>query len=243
MADPPRNIRRLLPWAIAAVVVLAIIGLLLTPVIFTARRAALRAIHVNNFKIVGLALHNFMFVYDDRLPPAVHTDEEGRRLCSWRARLMPYLEAMMFHVDYSERWDDPANQWLSTTPLRVFCWSPEKHYPQCMDTNVLAITGPGTAFEESRMCRLQDLDPDTILAIDCADSGIHWMEPGDLSVDQVPESIVRGTDGHGALVLFADGAVWSIDPDMPLDDLKKFFTIAGAKRYDRVQVLMSVRAH
>jgi hypothetical protein len=38
-------------------------------------------------------------------------------------------------------------------------------------------------------------------------------------------------------VLFADEAVWFLDRDVALEDLKKFFTIEDAKQYEREQVL------
>jgi hypothetical protein len=105
------------------------------------------------------------------------------------------------------------------------------------NTRVVGIAGPGTPFDGERICRLTDIDSDTILAIEVADFDRHWMEPGDLSLDEVPEAITKGIDGQGVHVLFADGRVWYLRADVPLDDLKKFFTIAGAREHDREQVL------
>ena len=143
----------------------------------------------------------------------------------------------MMEVHYDYRWDDPDNRRISSAPSPVYCWSPERSLPESLHTNVVAITGPGTAFDGDRPVRVSDIDSDTILAIEIADSGLHWMEPGDLSIDQVPDSITQGVDGYGVHVLFADGWVWVLRPDVPLEDLTKFFTIEGAKRYDREQAL------
>ena len=106
-----------------------------------------------------------------------------------------------------------------------------------MDTNVVAITGPGTAFEEGRVVKRKEIAPDTILAIEIARSGVRWAEPGDLDIEHIPESITDGVEGRGVHVIFADGAVWFLRADVPLDELKKFFTIEGAKRYHREQAL------
>jgi hypothetical protein len=97
--------------------------------------------------------------------------------------------------------------------------------------------GPGTAFEDERVLGFKDLDGDTVIAIEVARTDTHWMEPGDLPVDDVPPSIVQGLEGDGVHVLFADGQVWFLSPDVPLADLRKFFTVDGAKRYDREQLL------
>jgi hypothetical protein len=38
-------------------------------------------------------------------------------------------------------------------------------------------------------------------------------------------------------VVFADGQVWFLSADIPLEDVRKFLTIDGAKKHDREQVL------
>ena len=140
----------------------------------------------------------------------------------------------MREIEYDEPWDAPTNEWISTLPMPMFCWSPDE---EGVDTNVVAITGPGTAFEESRVAPLKNIAPDTILAIEIAKSGVRWAAPGDLDIEHIPASITRGVDGGGVHVIFADGAVWFLRADVPLDDLKHFFTIEGAKYWHREQIL------
>jgi hypothetical protein len=148
------------------------------------------------------------------------------------------MEALMLDIHYGEKWDAHSNRWFTTQPHGDYCWGGEDGYPECLYTNVVAVTGPGTAFDDRRgRTRLADIDPDTVLVIEVVDSGIFWAEPGDLPIDDVPNSIVNGLDGDGVRVLFADGEVWLLRNDVPLEDLKKFFTIEGAMQYDREQVL------
>ena len=73
--------------------------------------------------------------------------------------------------------------------------------------------------------------------VEIAGFDVHWAEPGDLHVDEVPESITAGPDGRGLCVLFADGTVWFLNSEVPLENLKKFFTIEGAKQHDREELL------
>ena len=101
--------------------------------------------------------------------------------------------------------------------------------PESLDTNVVLITGPGTAFDGEREYSLHEIDPDQILAIELADSGIPWAAPGDISIEDVSPSILQGLDGDGVHVLFADAEVGFIPVDTPFEDLKKFFTVEGAK--------------
>jgi hypothetical protein len=220
-------------WVLLAV--LALVALVL-PAVRAARQAARASQRRNNLGEIGLAIHWFHDVHK-RLPPAVRADNAGRPLSSWRYQLVPYLEGIMMELHFDDRWDDPANRWFSSWRHPIYCWSSGKTSPESLHTSVVAITGPGTAFDGDRPIQLKDIAPDTILAIEIAESGIHWMEPGDLPIGQVPDSITQGVDGYGVHVLFADGSVWVLRPDVPLEDLKKFFTIEGAKRYDRDQVL------
>ncbi len=234
MAEKPRRAMTLLEF----VVVLVIIGVLaavLIPAVRDARRAARRAQRGNNLKQIGLAFHNFHDAYK-QLPPAVRRDELGRPLCSWRFFLLSFLESMS-GADLGERWDEPINRWVTNGPHYAYCLYPNRDRPECLRTNVVAVVGPGTAFEEGQELGLEDLDSDTILAVEIAGFDVHWAEPGDLHVDEVPESITAGPDGGGLCVLFADGAVWFLDSEVPLENLRKFFTIEGAKQDEREELL------
>jgi hypothetical protein len=222
--------------AVLVVVIIGVLVALLYPAVIAARRAARRSMRMNNLKQIALALQNFDDVYK-HLPAAVHRDEMGRPFCSWRWQLIHYLEAIMLAVDFADRWDDPTNRWLTCHPHHCYCLRPDDGQPDCAHTNVVAVAGPGTAFEEGRECRLENIDPDTILVVEVASSETYWAEPGDLDVRDVPQSITDGPEGDGFFVAFADGAVWFLRPQVPLEDLKKLFTIEGAKQHDRDQVL------
>jgi hypothetical protein len=237
MADEPRR-RPRCGCALALVIALGVFAALLLPALRAARTAARRSKRANDLEQIGLALHNFHDVYQ-RLPLAVYTDEEGRPLSSWRFRVLCFVEAIMQHYYVpTEPWDSPDHRGLTGEPFHVYCSRTESpSSPERLHTNVVAITGPGTAFDGDRECRLTDIDSDTVLAIEIAESGVHWAAPGDLSIDEVDASILEGLDGHGVLVLFADGEVWFVPADVPLEDLAKFFTIEGAKEHDREQVL------
>ena len=240
MADEPRRRPRYgcaFALVIAAAMALGVCVLLIFPVLRSVRVSARRTQRANHLKQIGLALHNFHDTYK-RLPLAVYSDEGGRPLSSWRFHILAYVEAIMQHYyDPTERWDDPRHRGLTSEPFHVYCFRTDRPSPDRLHTNVVAITGPGTAFDGNRECRLKDIDSDTILAIEIAESGTHWAAPGDLPIDQVDASILQGLDGHGVLVLFADGQVWLVPPDVPLEDLEKFFTIEGAKKYNREQIL------
>jgi hypothetical protein len=116
----------------------------------------------------------------------------------------------------------------------------------------VAITGPGTAFDEAAPCRLPGqsnqslpvVPASTILFVEVANSPKHWMEPGDLDIRTMDHSIGGGTGNgpsgvypEGFWVGFADCQCWYLTHDTPFDELAKFFTLDGANRNDRRKVL------
>lgn len=143
----------------------------------------------------------------------------------------------MLGIDHSKPWFDPAVRLLSSRTPDYFCFDHDLSNRDRQYTNVALICGPGTPFDESRTCSLEDLDDDTILAVEVADLDVHWMEPGDLHIDRLPASLMNGLDGQGVLVLFADSTVQYVPNSVPLDDLRKLMTIEGAKQHDRKTLL------
>ena len=100
------------------------------------------------------------------------------------------------------------------------------------------FVGKGTAFERGTRIRLQDDFTDgrsnTILVVEVHDSGIHWMEPRDLHVSQMPLAInpPRGqgiSSGHvgGANVAFADGSVRFLTNEIAPQTLRAVLTRSG----------------
>jgi prepilin-type processing-associated H-X9-DG protein len=63
------------------------------------------------------------------------------------------------------------------------------------------------------------------------------MQPGDVHLDKIPDSISAGLHGKGVHVGFADGAVWRLSKDVPIHDLKKLCTLEGATQHDRERLL------
>lgn len=192
--------------------------------------------------LLALAVHSQS---RGRLPPAVHLDQSGRAISSWRFQLCPNL--IRFRSDtlggyqpvLNAPWDSPANKLLRDAVWVVFSQRPRGKLAQ---TNVMAITGPGTAFDEGRPWAMDELPADTILLAEVRDSGVHWMAPGDLDIRTMPRKIgdPRGISGvvrGGFHVGFADLSVWCLRDDTPFAAVEKFFTIEGAAAHDRESVL------
>lgn len=225
-------------WKEAAVVVLilAVFIAALVPAVRTARVAALRAERRNNLRQIGLAFDNFYDTYK-QLPQAVVTDESGRPLSSWRFRILPWMEAVMRDIDYGLPWDDPAHEFFRSHGCLYFCSEYGQKGPERLYTNVVAVTGLGTAFDAERETAFSELPDDLILVIEVPTTTIHWMQPGDIQVDDIDESVLRGPDGGGIHVLFKDGSVVFLPSDTPIEQVKWFLMIEGARAHDREEIV------
>ena len=109
-------------------------------------------------RVIGFGLLNHESCYG-RLPDPVYTGDQGQPLSSWRFRLAGFIESIMRDWDFQSRWDAPVNQWLTGSPHYCYCL-PSSYSGEQVQTNVVLITGPETAFNGEREYSLHEIDPD-----------------------------------------------------------------------------------
>ncbi len=203
---------------------------------------------------------NKLKIYEQQnghLPPATVLDPESGELSSWR--LAVYLAShpesdvtAPGENDKKSNGNDrhkarkaPENPRLEELGFYRFQYTPENGHTRLRldgdrSAYYKAITGPGTAFDPTTPRSLEELPNDLILVARVEQSNTHWMETGDLNVEQLDASektkrLLSGKNGYA--VLFADGEAWILSDELPVSELRKFFTIDGAKRYDRDKIL------
>jgi hypothetical protein len=170
----------------------------------------------------------------------------GAPLYSWRLEVSDYLAAIRGDGDLTPlfdqknaAWNSPRNLQASQeegNPFGYVSWDPDT-------TKIFAITGPGAAFDDAGKLHFWDLPSNVIVLMEAADSKTYWTEPGDYDATELLSYSGRiGDHLHGLLpdrlhVLFADGEVWALSPDAPIDALQPFLTIAGAESHDRKALL------
>jgi prepilin-type processing-associated H-X9-DG protein len=216
------------------------------------RTPARRAVCSNNLHNIVLALqqyHNNVGCY----PPPYIADASGKPMHSWRVLLLPYLEHKALHSQYrfDEPWDGPNNRKLHNIELKYFqCPSQENPRPNT-ETNYLAVVGPKTVWPAGNSY-VRDADiidglSNTILVVEVADSGIHWMEPRDLHVNQMPMAInaprgqgISSRHPGGAMIGFADGGVRFLRSDLQPEALRAALT-SRDKDNDRLGLLRDGR--
>ncbi len=194
----------------------------------------------NNLKQIGLALHNYHTAYDG-LPPAYVADQDGNPLYSWRVLLLPQLEQQNVYdrFDKDKAWDSPENQAVSATLLPVFQCpsSPRDRGPY---THYAVVVGPETLFAEDNSLNFGDVHDglaNSIMVVEIRNSGIHWAEPRDITMDDLLATGINGHDAAGCgsyhpggmMVCMADGSVHFISEDMSTDVLRSLLTASGGE--------------
>jgi hypothetical protein len=226
-------------------VIVVLAGWLLPPVVFSSRGPSRRSMCQHNLKQIGLALQMYHDTYNS-FPPAYIADENGRPMHSWRVLLLPFLEQQNLYDLYrfDEPWDGPNNRLLvgSDTPEVYRC--PSDADAADSATSYLAVVGPETIWPGAKAVSVADVKDgtsNTLIVVESHNSGIHWMEPRDLSTLQMPLSVnaLHGQglcschgakeSGRGSMAQFlrADGSVGSLENDTPPATLRALLTIAG----------------
>ncbi|TWT78760.1 hypothetical protein CA13_01570 [Planctomycetes bacterium CA13] len=224
---------------IMVVVVSLVMALKLTIAIRDARRVALWMNGRGCLKQLALALHNYHTAHGC-FPPAYLADASGQPMHSWRVLVLPYVEeqALYQQYDFTKAWDDPVNLRLVDQMPRVF------HMPSEVEsdrfTNVVAVTGPGTAFQGSEAKRIEEFTDgieNTIVLTEIANSNLLWLEPRDIDVEKSvsdnpgPEDLtISSSPWRDPCVLFADGNVnFSLTRKATLKVIQSLSTIQGGE--------------
>lgn len=174
---------------------------------------------MSRLRNVSMALQVYATKHNGELPTAYIADENGKPMHSWGVLLLPYIEeqALYHRYDFDEPWSGPNNSKLA------------EHIPdidQCPEdvqqrenrqpwTSYVAVVGEHTLWpgaEPARLDRIPDGATRTLLLVEVRNSGIHWMEPRDLSLD-VMNPRINGAGRLGissvhpgvANVMWADG--------------------------------------
>ncbi len=223
---------------IGVIMGLALVAGLFLPAVTRSREPARRSQCKTNLKQIGLALHQYHDKYGC-FPPAYIADPEGRPMHSWRVLLLPYLDQMPLYKEYrfNEPWDGPNNSKLADKVPTVFYCPSESHGRIENVTSYVAVVGPGTIWPGSRSTKIADIrdgTSNTLMVVEIADSGIHWMEPRDLSSSQMAPTInAKSSQGISsphigcAHAVFADGMVRPISNQVAAGVIRALLTING----------------
>jgi hypothetical protein len=193
--------------------------------------SALASICPLHMKYIAIALKEYTTEKREQLP-LCSKNAKGEPLYSWRVELLPYLEQKDIYsqVNKDEFWNSSKN-----SKIQVFdtydCPSDYNGF-RTQATNYVAVIGPGTAWRDGHKVFPSQLPHEgffTVSVIEMLDTGIHWAEPRDLTVEEVLERIKAQKEtsafaNHPKVnVLFADGTVRQLSENLPLAMWQKLF--------------------
>lgn len=207
---------------------------LLLPAVGSAREAARKAQCSNNLKQIALAFHNYHDTYGV-FPAAYVADQDGTPMHSWRVAILPFMDqqALYDQYDFDEPWDGPNNRLLHQTSVPQYrC--PSDPGPSMIETSYIMVVGENALSDgpgQVDLRKIEDGISNTIMIVELAASGIHWMEPRDLDVEQLVA--VLGS-GHADIVNVAmcDGSVRPIAESIDPEVLEAMCTIDGDEEID-----------
>ncbi|MHB0960963.1 MAG: DUF1559 family PulG-like putative transporter [Pirellulaceae bacterium] len=193
--------------------------------------------HLNQLQ---LALHNY---HDSQgcFPPAYLVDNDGTPIHSWRVLILPFIEENELYEAYrfDEPWNGPNNLKLAEQMPQIF-HMPNDPFPTTT-TNIVAVVGPETAFPGSGCTQRDDFTDgldNTILVAEITSSGICWLEPRDLHVEDMSFSVndpktpsISSSRRRGPYVVFADSIhTYRLSPSLDPEALKAVTTRSGGEQ-------------
>jgi prepilin-type processing-associated H-X9-DG protein len=239
MAEPAGFVKRVFQWSVALIWGALLLSLFLPAL--DPRRPAHRTECLNNVRNIALALNNYHWKYGS-LPPPYIADANGRPMHSWRVLILPYLDRNDLYGAYrfDEPWNGPNNSKLHNLIIDTFACPADHGGTRSTETSYVAVLGPETLWPGDRAVKLDDVTDGlgiTLLVVEIADSGIHWMEPRDLHVSQMSRT-VNGKSGQGissahpggAVVGFADGRVRFLSNTSSAATIEALLTIRGGEK-------------
>ena len=136
--------------------------------------------------------------------------------------------------DFDDPWDTPGNRNLPFDVEMFHCPS-SSHRDNSPVCDYVAVVGPGLIFSGSKPVSIGDIrdgPENTIMLIEISKSTIHWMEPKDVTIEELISSGMTSNHSGCVNVVFANGAVRRLRNDIDGKTLRALLTIDGGETID-----------
>lgn len=184
------------------------------------RREAQRVQEMNNFRQVALAIHNFESA-NRRFPFTVDGDPEWSDELSWRARILPYLDAgrLWQEIEMNKPWNSEGNNKFADQ-------MPEYFGKDGKTSTVVWIKSNVKDFGD-----ITDGSSNTIMLLQYP-TGTPWLQPNDLSTLEAIRMIKELKEGEELMAARYDGSVFRISNRYTPNQLRALFSPDGGEVID-----------
>jgi Protein of unknown function (DUF1559) len=190
------------------------------PAVQKVRNAAARQQAMNNLKQIGLAMHNYHDTHGV-FPPSAICDKKGKKLLSWRVAILPYIEQDNLYRQFKldEPWDSEHNKKFSDVAIKVYSDPRVDNSIKPNHTYYKVFVGGGSPFDVLQSKRVQQISDGTsnTLMVAAAGDPVPWAKPDDFDFDPKKELPDLKKPFGELLVLFCDGSVRMIRPEVVKD--------------------------
>ena len=189
---------------------------------------------------IAVALHNFHDNYDE-FPPQSIVSNDGKRLLSWRVRILPFLgEGDLFsRFHLNEPWDSDWNKTLIADMPDIFKPVDTVDAPPGCTDLLAPLTDDSLFGRRGFPCRISDVSDgvsNTLMIVSVpANRTVIWTKPEDLLIDPNSplDSLFTG-DADSIWCCLADTSVRSLSKTLPVETLRALLTIDGKEKESSV---------
>lgn len=219
--------------AVAIVVLVFVaVGVALRPFVARKREMAWRDDGYRRCRACMVMMDNWSLAHDGRFPASESVDPNDGKRQSWRVRLAEHY--------YGK---DAVGRWLHVPKAgpSQFCLEESRQ------TTIVALVGTDSAIRVGDSVVRDTVPKDCIVFVETHRKGIDWTSLDDLKNDDVLSPGANASDAlglrfeHGFHVVFADGEVWYLRKDVPLDKIGKLCSVTESLHVDRRALLEAYR--
>lgn len=237
---------RYLAWAkVILILFFCLCSGIFLPLFCESREPGRRANCISNQKNIALALVNYADEHG-HFPPAYIADSNGKPMHSWRVLILPYLDRNDLYKAYnfSEPWNGPNNSKLAKAVPSIYSCPACSKNSQTGITNYVAVVGPKTVWQGEKSSSIKEIaaadgTSETILFMEQPNSDINWLEPRDLSYEEIfdkmtPEKRAELFNAHNgtSVVSFADAHQNVLSDRFLEKNLSAMLTWNGGEKID-----------
>jgi hypothetical protein len=170
-----------------------------------------------------------LFYYGD-IPPAKLCNQAGKPVQSWRSMVAivgAFCEGHRCPISFAGSWNDRSNSYWETQLADEYQCSAENY--RTLETSYVAVVGQDTMWPGTDCVRIPEgIQSDTILIIEVPEARIRWMEPRDVTLEELWR-LIKSPSGNGITCthpsgrpyLAIDGTVHYLPPTTDCATLKR----------------------